>query len=267
LARWSIREAARQAVREGAAAAVSPATVGRWLAQDILKPRQTRSWISPRDPDFAAKGGLVLDLYHRVWLGEPLGDGEYVMSADEKPGIQALRRSGPRRPLGPGGPRRVESGYQRRGACCYLAAVDVRSGHVMGTVGATCGIAPFGILVDQVMGQEPYASAERVFWVVDNGSSHRGAQAQLRLEDAHPNALMVHTPVHASWLNQIEVFFSILTRKALTGKSFDDTGQLADWILRFQRWYNETAQPFNWTWTRDDLNNSLRRLGGFNLTA
>jgi transposase len=267
LARWSIREVARQSVQDGVVASVSPASVGRWLAQDILKPWQTRSWISPRDPDFATKGGLVLDLYERVWEGGRLGDNEYVVSADEKPGIQALRRLKPGRPLTPGGPRRVESDYRRGGTCCYLAAMDVHSGHVTGVVDQTCGIAPFGRLVGEVMGQEPYASAERVFWVVDNGSSHRGTQAQLRLQDAHPNAVMVHTPVHASWLNQVEVFFSLLGRKALAGKSFDDTDQLADWILRFQDWHNQTAHPFNWKWTRHDLNNYLRRLGGFNLTA
>jgi transposase len=267
LARWSVREVARQAVREGVADSVSAATVGRWLARDILKPWQTRSWISPRDPDFAAKGGLVLDLYQRLWRNQGLRDSEYVVSADEKPGIQALRRVKPNAPLGVGAARRVESDYKRGGTCCYLAAMDVHSGHVIGVVDPTCGIAPFNRLVDQVMGQEPYKSAERVFWVTDNGSSHRGAQAQTRLRDAHPNALLVHTPVHASWLNQIEVFFSILSRKALAGKSFDDTDQLADWILRFQHWYNETARPFNWTWTRNDLNNYLHRLGGFNLTA
>jgi transposase len=267
LARWSIREVARQAVRDGVAASVSAASVGRWLAQDILKPWQTRSWISPRDPDSAAKGALGLDLYERVWLGQPLRAGEYCVSADEKPGIQALRRVEPRRPLAPGGPRRVESDYRRGGTCCYLAAMDACSGHVMGVVDQTCGIAPFDRLVGEVMGQEPYASAERVFWVADNGSSHRGAQAHLRIQDAHPNAAMVHTPVHASWPNQIEVLFSILSRKALAGKSFDDTDQLADWILRFQDWHNQTAQPFNWTWTRHHLNNHLRRLGGFNLTA
>jgi hypothetical protein len=117
------------------------------------------------------------------------------------------------------------------------------------------------------MGREPYASAEKVYWVADNGSSHRGANAQIRLQDAYPNAVLAHTPVHASWLNQIEVFFSILTRKALTGASFDDTDALTERILGFQDWYNQTAKPFNWTWDRAKLNQYLERLGAIDLAA
>jgi transposase len=260
LARWSTREVARQAVLEGVVEAVSRWTVGRWLAEDIVKPWQTRSWISPRAPDFAERGGVVLDLWQRLWDGRPLGEDEYVISADEKPGIQVLRRGRPPRPLAPGGPRRVEFDYVRGGTVAYLAAMDVSSGEVMGVCDPTTGIAPFARLVDLVMGQEPYKSARRVFWVVDNGSSHRGGAAQLRLQDAWPNALLVHTPVHASWLNQIEVFFSILSRKALNGESFNSVEALAERILAFQDWYNQTAQPFNWTWTRRQLNDYLQRL-------
>jgi transposase len=265
LARWSAREVARQAVAEGVVDDVSPATVGRWLAQDLLKPWQVESWISPRDPGFAAKGGAVLDLYERLWRGRPLDDDEHVVSADEKTGIQALRRLPADRGLGPGGRTRVEADYRRGGTVCYLAAMDVRSGRVTGIVDETCGIVPFSRLVDKVMAQEPYASAKRVYWVVDNGSSHRGSEAQLRLQDAHPNALLVHTPVHASWLNQVEVYFSIIGRKALAGASFDDTDALTDRILAFQDWYNRTARPFNWTWTRDKLTDYLKRLSRFDL--
>ena len=266
LARWSIREIARQAEAEQVAAP-SPATVARWLAADTLKPWQVESWISPRDPDFAAKGGRVLDLYQKIWRGRELRDTQFVISADEKTGIQALRRADANRPLRPGGPTRVESDYQRRGTVCYLAAMDVHTGGVMGVIDQTCGIAPFGRLAAEVMGKEPYASAERVYWVVDNGSSHRGANAQLRLQDAWPNAVLVHTPVHASWLNQIEIYFSILTRKALTGASFNNTDALADRILGFQNWYNQTAQPFNWTWDRAKLNQYLKHLGAIDLAA
>ncbi|MDR3107517.1 MAG: helix-turn-helix domain-containing protein [Bifidobacteriaceae bacterium] len=107
LARWSVREIGRQAVAEGIVESVSPAQVGRWIAEDLVKPWQTESWISPRDPDFAAKAGTVLDLYERRWRGRGLGDNEYVVSADEKTGIHALRRAQPGRRLTPGGPRRV----------------------------------------------------------------------------------------------------------------------------------------------------------------
>jgi transposase len=261
LARWSVQEIADQAVRQGAVESVARMTVARWLAQDLVKPWRTRSWISPRDPHFARLGGTVLDLYQRVWDGRELHDTEYVVSADEKPGVQALRRGRAARRAGPGWERRVEFDYARGGTLAYLAAMDVHAGNVMGVCGPTTGIVPFRRLVDLVMSQEPYASAEKVYWVCDNGSSHRGEAAQTRLEDAYPNAVLVHTPVHASWLNQIEVYFSILSRKALNGESFGSLGALEARIIGFQDWYNQTAQPFDWKWTRAELDAYLKRLG------
>ena len=117
---------------------------------------------------------------------------------------------------------RVSHDYHRGGALAYLAAYDVHHAQVFGRCEATTGIEPFTALVTQVMTQEPYASAERVFWVVDNGSSHRGQKAIDRLAEQFPNAVMVHTPVHASWLNQVEVYFSIIRRKALSPNDFTD---------------------------------------------
>ncbi len=260
LARWSVAEIAKQAITDQVVETISRHTVSRWLAADAIKPWQTRSWISVRDPCFAGRAGTVLDLYQRHWQGEPLSADDFVISADEKPGIQALRRSRPARPLLPGRPCRVEFDYHRGGTLAYLAALDIASGHIMGLTEPTTGIAPFTRLVDTVMQAEPYASARRVFWIVDNGSSHRGATAQLRLQQQYPNAIMVHTPVHASWLNQIEIYFSILARKALHGASFNSPDDLAERILEFQGWYNTTSRPFNWTWTRPQLNDYLNRL-------
>lgn len=260
LARWSVREVTRQAIAEGAVAHVARSTVARWLAADALKPWQTRSWITPRDPDFALKAGVVLDLYQHTWHGTSLGPHDYVISADEKPGIQALKRARCAKPLLPARSGRVEFDYTRRGTLAYLAALDVHHGTVTGITDPTTGISPFTRLVETVMNGEPYASAHRVFWIVDNGSSHRGAQAHMRLQSRWPNTIMIHTPVHASWLNQIEIFFSILSRKALAGQSFDNTDQLATRIIAFQNWYNTSSQPFNWTWNRHELNDYLKRL-------
>ncbi len=260
LARWSICEIARQAIKDAVVESISRHTVARWLAMDALKPWQTRSWISVRDPHFGERAGTVLDLYERLWHGEPLGENDFVISADEKPGIQALHRLAPARALLPGRVGRVEFDYRRGGTLAYLAALDIGTGQVMGITDPTTGIAPFTRLVDTVMQTEPYASADRVFWVVDNGSSHRGIAAQMRLQERYPNAIMVHTPVHASWLNQIEIYFSILSRKALHGASFNSLDDLATRIHTFQDWYNTTSQPFNWTWTRTQLNNYLQQL-------
>jgi len=122
------------------------------------------------------------------------------------------------------------------------------------------GIVPFTELVEQVMSQEPYKSAKRVFWVVDNGSSHAGQASIDRMREAWPNAVLVHLPVHASWLNQVEIDFSILQRKAITTGDFADLNDLAQRILAFEDRYNQNAEPFGWQYTRDDLNRHLDRL-------
>ena len=188
LARWSCPELARQAAAAGIAPAPSPSTVRRWLADDALKPWQHRSWIFPRDPRFAVKAGRVLDLYQRQWEGQPLGEDDYVLSADEKPGVQARMRIHPPLPPGPGRAMRAESEYHRYGTLACLAAYDVHHARVMGRCEPSTGIKPFTALIDQVMQAEPYASARRVFWVVDNGASHRNWAAATRLSGAYPNA-------------------------------------------------------------------------------
>jgi len=259
LARWTCPELARHAAASGIAPAPSASTVRRWLADDALKPWQHRSWIFPRDPHFALKASRVLGLYQREWEGQPLGGDEYVLSADEKPGVQARMRIHLPLPPGPGRSMRAESEYHRFGTLAYLAAYDVHRAQVMGRCEATTGIRPLTALVDQVMQAEPYASARRVFWVVDNGASHRNCAAA-RLSHAHPNAQMVHLPVHASWLNQAEVYFSIIQRKLLTPDDFKDPGELAAQILAFEKHYNAAARPFGWKFTRTDLNRLLARI-------
>ncbi|MFB9571932.1 helix-turn-helix domain-containing protein [Streptomyces yanii] len=122
------------------------------------------------------------------------------------------------------------------------------------------GIDPFMNLVTQVMSEEPYASAKRVFWIVDSGSSHRGKKAADRLAEAHPNAVMVHTPVHASWLNQVEIYFSVVQRKVISPNDFTDLAQVGDRLRAFEDRYNATAQPFQWRFTTSDLDDLLARL-------
>jgi hypothetical protein len=107
---------------------------------------------------------------------------------------------------------------------------------------------------------EPYASARRVFWVVDNGSSHRGQASVDRLESAWPNLRLIHLPVHASWLNQIEIVFSIIQRKVVTPNDFYDLDAITDRLDAFEDRYNTAAEPFDWTFTRHDLARLLQRL-------
>jgi hypothetical protein len=207
LSRLHVPDLRAEAISRGIVADIGGTTIWRWLSADAIKPWQVRGWIFPRDPDFAAKAGRVLDLYARTWNGKALSDGDYVISADEKTSIQARCRCHPTLAPAAARPMRVEHEYDRGGALAYLAAWDVHRARIIGRCESTTGIVPFGRLVDQVMATEPYASARRVFWVTDNGSSHRGAAAVKRLRDAHRNARLVHLPVHASWLNQVEIYF------------------------------------------------------------
>jgi transposase len=261
LSRWSSTELATEAVTRGVVSAISPSTVRRCLHRAVIKPWQHRSWIFPRDPDFESKAARVLDLYARSWGGAPLGPHDYVISADEKSQLQALRRRHPGRPTGPGHPRQVEFEYRRGGTLAYFAAYDVHQARVLGTIAPKTGIQPFTELVAHVMTCEPYASARRVFWVVDNGSSH-AAQASIdRMSAAWPTATLVHLPIHASWLNQVEIYFSVLQRKAISPVDFADLDALAQRILAFQDRYNRAAAPFDWTFTRRDLHAMLDRVG------
>ena len=260
LSRWSCPELAREAVTRGVAEAISDSTVRRCLAQDAIKPWQHRSWISIRDPDLAAKANRVLDLYNRTWEGQPLGPDEHVISSDEKPSIQARCRCHPTLPPGKARAMRVEHEYERGGALCYLAAYDVHRAKVFGSTAQTSGIAPFMALAEQVMTTEPYASAKRVFRVVDNGSSHRGKAAIKRLAKRFPNAVMVHTPVHASWLNQVEIYFSVVQRKVVSPNDFTDLAQVEARLTAFERRYNAAARTFKWKFTPTDLEDLLARI-------
>jgi transposase len=224
LSRWSSFELAMEAIEAGVVVDISASTVRRWLASDALKPWQYRSWIAPRAPDFAAKAATVLDLYARIWDGQPLGPGDYVLCSDEKTSIQARCRCHPTLPPGVARMMRVEHEYQRGGALAYLAAWDVYRGKVFGRCEPSTGIAPFSRLVQQVMTREPYY------------------------------------PVHASWLNQCEIYFSIVQRKVVTPNDFYDLADVQARLMAFQDLYNLAARPFNWKYTKKDLDALLHRL-------
>ena len=259
LSRWSGPDLARELAARRQLA-VSASTIGRWLAGDALKPWQHRSWISVRDPGFAPKAAQVLDLYAGTWDGRPLGAGDYVICADEKTSIQARCRCHPTLPPGKARAMRVEHDYDRGGALAYLAAWDVHRGRVTGRCEDTTGIAPFSRLAEQVMTTEPYASADRVFWITDNGSSHRGAVSAERMARAWPNAHLIHLPAHASWLDQAELYFSVVQRKVLTPNDFTDLDQIRGRLAAFETRYNEIARPFTWRFTRTDLDDLLHRI-------
>ena len=182
------------------------------------------------------------------------------MSSAMRIWIQARRRLHATVPPAPGLPMKVEHEYERKGAWAYLAAWDVHRAKLFGRCDTQSGIAPFDRLVAQVMSQEPYRSARRVFWIMDNGSSHRGDRSVQRLQSRYANVQVVHGPVHASWLNQIEIYFSIIQRKVLTPNDFPNLEAVADRLERFERHYEAIAKPFEWKFTRDDLTELIKRL-------
>ena len=260
LSRFSRAELHRLVVERGISD-VSATTIARWLREDALKPWQYRSWVFPTDPDFVEKAGRVLDLYQGRFEGKLLHPGDCVICADEKPSIQArLRTHAPLPPSSGSRGQRVEHRYERRGALTYLAALDVRRADVFGRSEPRGGIEPFDRLVWQVMTKEPYASARRVFWVVDNGSSHRGRKSIERLERRWPNLVLVHLPLHASWLNQVEIYFSIVQRKVLQPNDFENLGEVARTLNAFERHWRSVAEPFDWRFTRQDLEKLTERL-------
>jgi hypothetical protein len=195
-----------------------------------------------------------------MWQGEPLGPKDHVLSADEKTSIQARIRCHPSLPPTPSRPAHIENEYKRGGALQYLAAWDVRRGSVIGRCEPKTGIAPFGRLVNQVLAEEPYQSGERLFWIVDNGSSHRGAAAKKRLRQVDSRIILVHTPVHASWLNQVEIYFSIIQRKVLTPNDFADLEAIRLRLAFYEELSNQSPTPFRWKFDRTKLTTLLAKI-------
>lgn len=260
LSRLHVPDIRRKVLEQGLVASISGTTIWRWLTEDAIKPWTQRSWIFPRDPHFESKASRVLDLYHRRWNNKPLRPDEYVISADEKTSIQARARKHPTLPPGGGRAMRVEHEYNRRGALAYLAALNVHDARLFGRCEQTTGIQPFQRLVHQVMTTQPYTSARRVFFIVDNGSSHRGQASIDRIRKDWPTARLIHLPIHSSWLNQIEIYFSIIQRKVLTPNDFTEPADVENRLLAFQDLYQQTATPFEWKFTKTDLHALLERL-------
>jgi transposase len=261
LAHWTGPElAAELTARELASSPVSASSVLRILAEHPVKPWQYQSWIYPRDPDFEAKAKVILDLYQGFYRDEPLGPDDRILSFDAKPQINARRRLHPTMPAAPGRPVRYEHEYRRQGSLALLAGLDVHTGQVFASTPLTTGIKPFMDLAGQVMARPEYKNAPRVFAIVDNGSDHRGQAAIDRLARAHPNAIMIHTPVHASWLNQIEIFFSVIQKKVVTPNDFASLEELSATLLAFTGRYNQTARPFSWKFTAADLHDLMDRI-------
>lgn len=239
----------------------SPSTIRTILAEDALKPWRYRSWITPRDPEFAQKAGRVLDLYQGTWEGQPLEpQKDLVLSLDEKTGIQALERVAPTQAPKPGKSGRVEHEYKRHGVVGFLAALFIATGHVVAQCITSNSKENFRAFVSDVLSGPLCKGYERIFLIMDNGSAHHPRTFPVWIKEHFPHVIVVYTPKHASWLNQVEIFFSVLTRKALTPRDVASLEALRTLLLRFVEHHNQTARPYRWGFTRADMERVLARL-------
>jgi transposase len=204
-----------------------------------LKPWQVESWMTSHDPDFWAKAGDVCGLY----LNPP--ENAVVWSVDEKSGMPARSRVNPTKPAVPGIAVRREFEYRRHGTAVLFAGLDVHDGAVAGWVADSTRSDNFVAFLGDLVAQTPVGLD--LHCIVDNLSAHSTATVADFLA-AHPHVHLHFTPTHASWLNQVELFFSILERRLLRRGEFDSVEQLADRIIAFIKDYNRRAAPFRWTY-------------------
>ena len=243
LSQWDCRELADQLVREGVVESISADTVRRILENHHLKPWRHHLWLSPtvpRDADFAARVQAISDLYTRA-----LGAHEVVLCVDEKTNLQPRPRKAPTKAAAPGHPVRVEHEYGRCGALNLFAAFDTRTGTVYGMTAERKRQEEFIAFLEQL--DRAFGSAITVIHVVlDNLRMHKGKKVQAWLAK-HPRFVFHHPPVHCSWMNQVEQWFSILQRKRLCIADFADKAALAERLQAFIREWNEVAHPFAWS--------------------
>lgn len=229
----------------------------RILDRYQLKPWNSQAWIHPRDPRFYELAAPILDLYQRIKAGE-LPDDVEAVSLDET-NMQAIERicmSPPSRHH----PLRYEFEYERHGTVYMHAAFDLKTGHVHHRFPEASNSDEFRTFVRYLMALEPYASARRVYLTLDNGPCHHPSTfAHWVREQFGDKVVVLHTPVHASWLNQVELFFSILVRKALTPRDVPSQEALMEQVERFITEIYE-PKPFNWTYTTSDLEDLLSKL-------
>jgi transposase len=261
---FSVRDLTTRVKEELALSKLAPSTVWEILERDALKPWQYRSWIFPRDPEFAARAGVVLDLYGRVYQGQPLHAQDFIFSGDEKPGLLLRSRCHPTVEPSPGHVGRQEFEYRRHGTAVLLSLLEVGSGQVFHRTVPKNGIEPFKALLQQVVQQAPYRQARRLFFVVDNGGSHSRQRFQSRLDEwfprpEYPEMIALHLPKHASWLNQVELFFSLVARKALRRFECRSREEMASHLDRFITTHNESPRPFHWRFTKEDLAERMKR--------
>ena len=271
MSQWSSRDLAHATVQDGIVASISPTTVWRLLDQAAIKPHRWHYWLHSRDPDFDAKMLDIVDLY--LHAQELFKRGEIVLSVDEKTSIQALERKHPHQPPKAGRVERIEHEYIRHGTCCLTASLEVATGEIYGHLTPNRPAEVFADFVDSVCGE--HANADRIHFVLDNLNTHwheltcravaklsqcalppikTGPQRKAFLVSPDKRIVFHFTPSHASWLNQIEIWFGTLTRKLLRRGNFTSVADLENKIIEFIQYYDEhLAHPYRWTYTGKPL--------------
>lgn len=235
--RWTMEALAEAMAAHGVP--ISASQAWRICRALDLKPWQVESWMTSHDPDFWERAGDVCGLY----LNPP--ENAVVWSVDEKSGIQAKSRVNPTRPAVPGIPVRREFEYRRHGTAVLFAGLKVHEGTVAGWVTDSTRSENFVDFLGDLVAQTP--AGLDLHCIVDNLSAHTTAKVGEFLE-ANPQVHLHFTPTHASWLNQVELFFSILERRLLRRGEFDSVEHLAERIIAFIKDYNRRAAPFRWTY-------------------
>jgi transposase len=245
LSQWDSAELARQLVHDRVVEAISPQTIQRILAHHKLKPWRHHLWLSPhvpRDAAFAAQVHEIVTLYTR-----PLGVWEMVICVDEKTNLQPRTRTAPTLAAQPERPVRVEHEYTRKGALNLFAGFDTRTGKVYATTAERKRQVEFIAFLEHV-DRAIAPDITLVHVVLDNLRMHKGKQVQAWLA-RHPRFLFHFPPVHCSWMNQVEQWFSIVQRKRLRIADFADKQHLAERLIAFVAEWNEQAHPFQWSTT------------------
>jgi len=221
-----------------AALETSEDAVQRFLQKEGIQLARMRTWCISTDPEFSAKAADIVGLY----LNPP--ENAIVISIDEKPSIQALsRRTGVIKMRNGKIVSAIKSTYKRNGTQNLFAALEIANGTIHGKVTKTKKRVDFLAFMDDLLKELPTGEGTEYHVILDNYCIHKRCDEWLAL---HPNVFFHYTPTSASWLNQVEIWFNIMTRKVLRGASFDNIKQLADAIAQYIEAYNQTAKPFIW---------------------
>lgn len=241
----TIRELVEEAIRRGIVQEIGWSTVQGLLASLDVKPHKVQQWLHSPDPEFREKVTEICELYLRAPAPNSV-----VLCVDEKPGMQAVERRFPDRAAGPGRRPRREFEYKRHGTQTLIGAFDVHTGRVIADCGDTRTAADLVRFMERIAVLYP----EQVVHVIWDGLNiHYDGKDQrwTKFNQRHGSRFVLHyTPKHASWVNQVECFFSILQRRCLNHGSFSSSAELRDAVLAFiDYWNREKAHPFRWTFT------------------